>query len=99
MTWDYFILYSDFKLLTIQDMTNEKCINENNTVNKDLITKAKDDIITKYDADRAYKHYLLDTLKNAEGNILNKININESRIIKVSCEELLREFNVSWSPM
>ena len=76
-------------------MNNEKCINENSKVNKDLVDQTKEDLMTKFDPNRAYKNYLIKTLREAEGNIFNKININEFRIIKVACEELLREFNIT----
>ena len=72
-------------------MEDLKCIGKNSIINKDFVVKAKEDLITKYDADRAYTNYLIKTLRKAEGNILHKIDINESRIIKVACEELLRE--------
>ena len=72
-------------------MEDVKCIGKNSIINKDFVVKAKEDLITKYDADRAYKNYLIKTLRKAEGNILYKIDINESRIIKVACEELLRD--------
>ena len=85
--------------MIIQDMEDLKCIGKNSIINKDFVVKAKEDLITKYDADRAYTNYLIKTLRKAEGNILYKIDINESRIIKVACEELLRDLKSDWSPM